>query len=245
MVKTGMAIAQGTRDQLEDRYFLDTNFSGKSWIFGGVYDGHGGYQAAEYASKNLHKRFLKFLESLTPQDAFIATYESISAEIEQLQGGACAANFLIKGNEIFFANAGDCRIIIVGDEVNQLTIDHRTNNSEEAKRISGAGGVVQGQYVFAGSQGLMVTRSLGDQSHKSVGVIATPYVGSYQLLPSDKFLIAATDGLFDKLSNEAIAKIAMVNQNSQGLADKLKEIVLEAKYADNVTVLVLDFVSEG
>jgi serine/threonine protein phosphatase PrpC len=48
---------------------------------------------------------------------------------------------------------------------------------------------------------LAVTRAFGDHSLKKAGVSAIPHVLKYTLKPFDKFLIIASDGVWDSLSD--------------------------------------------
>ncbi len=53
--------------------------------------------------------------------------------------------------------------------------------------------------------GLAMTRSIGDMSAASVGVTAEPEIKIFpNLSPSDKFLVIASDGIWDRLSNQEI-----------------------------------------
>lgn len=52
-----------------------------------------------------------------------------------------------------------------------------------------------------------MSRSLGDGVAHSVGVSYEPEVRQIKLEPSDKFIIIASDGVWEFLSNEAIARI--------------------------------------
>lgn len=50
-----------------------------------------------------------------------------------------------------------------------------------------------------------MTRSIGDMSATSVGVTAEPEIKVFpNLSPSDKFIVIASDGIWDRLSNEEI-----------------------------------------
>ncbi|CAE8631042.1 unnamed protein product, partial [Polarella glacialis] len=55
--------------------------------------------------------------------------------------------------------------------------------------------------------GLAVSRSLGDGAARDLGVIAEPVVTSHKLRPEDQFLLIATDGLWDSVSNEEAVRI--------------------------------------
>lgn len=50
-------------------------------------------------------------------------------------------------------------------------------------------------------------RSLGDGDLKGVGLIAEPEVLQFQLSDSDEFLILASDGLWDCMSNHEAIQI--------------------------------------
>lgn len=243
-MKTDYAIVceQNRRSYMEDFYYFDANFAGKGWIFAGIYDGHSGSGAAKYAATYLHQRFRQALAKNGIKDAFAIAYQLIDQEINRQfsHSGTCAVNFFIKDKEIFYANAGDSRIIIVGEKVSQLTTDHRVNLASEKQRIIQSGGEITGCYVYWQDNGLMVTRSLGDQLFKQAGVIAIPDVGNKLIRPTDKFLIAACDGLFDHLSNNQVAEIARKEKSAKKIADTLLKQILSIRNAnDNITIIVL------
>jgi serine/threonine protein phosphatase PrpC len=53
--------------------------------------------------------------------------------------------------------------------------------------------------------GLAMTRSIGDMAATSVGVTAEPEIKVYpNLSPADKFIVIASDGIWDRLSNEEV-----------------------------------------
>ena len=55
--------------------------------------------------------------------------------------------------------------------------------------------------------GLAMSRSLGDFIAHSVGCSQYPEVKRFELQAEDKFIIIASDGVWEFLSNEMIAKI--------------------------------------
>ena len=55
--------------------------------------------------------------------------------------------------------------------------------------------------------GLAMSRSLGDYLAHSVGVATEAEVMRFELSPDDKFIIIASDGVWEFLSNEDVAKI--------------------------------------
>ena len=57
-----------------------------------------------------------------------------------------------------------------------------------------------------------MTRSIGDLVAASVGVTCEPEIQVFNgLKPQDKALVIASDGLWDRLSNEEITQIVMSN----------------------------------
>lgn len=238
--KSAVVSEQGCRYHMEDRYFLNLNFGGKGVVFGGVYDGHCGWQAAEYTAKHLHERFRDFLAKQPPDKAFVAAYLTISDEITTTDG-TCAANFYLKGRNIYWANVGDCQIIIVGKEMKQLTVLHRVSNDSEKERVVKAGAIIKWPYVHRPDNGgLMPTRTLGDLEFKEIGIIATPSTGIYEIKPSDKYLIAGTDGLFDVITAKDISQLIKGRRSAEVVGRLLKEEVLNKRLGeDNLTMIVL------
>lgn len=53
-----------------------------------------------------------------------------------------------------------------------------------------------------------MTRSIGDMVATSVGVTCDPEIKIFSnLTPKDKFLIIASDGLWDRISNQEVTNI--------------------------------------
>ena len=55
--------------------------------------------------------------------------------------------------------------------------------------------------------GLAMSRSIGDYVAHSVGVSPNPEVVRFELQPDDKFIVIASDGVWEFLSNEEIGQI--------------------------------------
>ena len=52
--------------------------------------------------------------------------------------------------------------------------------------------------------GLAMSRSIGDFNASTVGVISTPEVIQHTVTPQDKFLVVASDGIWDFMSNDEV-----------------------------------------
>ena len=55
--------------------------------------------------------------------------------------------------------------------------------------------------------GLAISRSIGDQISHSIGVFEKPEVLRFDLKPEHKFIVIASDGVWEFLSIEEIAQI--------------------------------------
>lgn len=242
-MKTAIISEQGLRWSMEDAHLFEPDLGGRGWVFGGVYDGHGGRRASEYTAVNLHRFLLKHLdEGLDPEPAFSRAYEDTSNELAYQDSGTTAATILLQGRQLTVANAGDTRAIMLGgSQVRQLTTDHRLDNPQERERIEASGGRVAPPYVMRGFRGLMPTRSIGDEYFKPVGIIARPSTDSLQIAAEDRFLLLACDGLFDVMSNNEVAEAARDEPDAEALAERLRQEVLEVRMGtDNLTILILE-----
>lgn len=85
---------------------------------------------------------------------------------------------------------------------------------------------------------LAMSRSMGDLSLKP-WITCEPEIKTHTITNDDKFLIMATDGLWDVVSNKAAAKVASSYDDPQKAADALVALALAKKTYDNVTVLVV------
>ncbi|KAG9416297.1 WD repeat-containing protein 63 [Aphanomyces cochlioides] len=55
--------------------------------------------------------------------------------------------------------------------------------------------------------GTAFTRSIGDEIAETLGVFAVPEIASLQLTPHDRYIIIASDGVFEFLTNQAVVDI--------------------------------------
>lgn len=231
---------KGARREMEDAHFLDLNFTNKGWAFAGIYDGHGGKLAAKYASERLHQIFLQgLLSCFSSQEAFIKSYQLVSEELKTQDSGTTAVNCLIKERQIFTANVGDARAIVISDQgLSQLTVDHRLDNLIERQRIEDMGGQIRYPYACRGHQGLMPTRTIGDRYFKNIGIIATPSVSEYKISQDDLILLMACDGLFDVMTSEEAADFARRFPQPETLLEVLKtEVLVNRLGSDNLTMI--------
>lgn len=114
----------------------------------------------------------------------------------------------------------------------------------EKRRIRKAGGFISFNGVWRVAGVLATSRALGDYPLKDRNlVIAEPDILTFDLdKMKPKFMILATDGLWDAFSNEEA--VAFVSERLDEPHFGAKSLVLQAYYRgslDNITVMVVDF----
>ena len=70
-----------------------------------------------------------------------------------------------------------------------------------------------------------MSRSLGDHRFRQFGVICTPDVGLYDQQPNDRWLIIASDGLWEFVSSEeAVAMVEEQEDATLGCMELIREV---------------------
>lgn len=211
-----------------------------------LFDGHGpnGHFIAEhcidYFTQYFYKNFKDFLYDT--QNAFREMFEGCDESMKtgevdcSLSGSTCVA-VLVTASHLYCASVGDSRAILVSGEYKdvsnyvQLTTDQKPNHKNEYQRIIGAGGEVRRFTNEAGFKrgpfriwkpnstlpGLAMSRSLGDFLAKSVGAIPAPLFMLTELQLRDKFIVIASDGVWDVMSNQRVADFVLKNYESCSL----------------------------
>nr|GMD22301.1 probable protein phosphatase 2C 25 [Ipomoea batatas] len=237
---------------MEDRYSALLNLHGdpKQGIFG-VFDGHGGAKAAEYAAQNLSKNILDEIEKSENEEeikeAVKHGYLKTDSEfVEQdLRGGCCCVTALMRNGNLVVSNAGDCRAVLSrGGVAEALTSDHRPSRPDEKDRIEALGGYVDcgrsGVWRIQGS--LAVSRGIGDRSLKQ-WITAEPETRILTLDSQLDFLILASDGLWDKVSTQEAVDVARAFcvDKSQLLSGckKLIDLSVSRGSIDDVSVMLI------
>ena len=176
----------------------------------GVFDGHGG----DNCSKTLMSSFAYYVtqsqdfKTDLPQAIANASITMDEAYCEHarnnmIMDGSTAVQAFIRNKDLIVANVGDSRAVLVKKtgKVLALSRDHKPDNPEEQKMIEAKGGFVHGFHGCSRVNGILaVARSYGDVILKSV-ITATPDIMMHRLQPEDAYLVMATDGLWDVMSN--------------------------------------------
>ena len=178
-------------------------------------------------------------------------------------------SILTYGRKIFIANVGDSRAIIAralpadpqAVSADALTNDHKPDDKDEAAVIIANNGRIDSYRDAQGNPlgplrvwlktedipGLAMTRSFGDQVAARVGVNAVPEMGELELSKDDKFIVLASDGIWEFLKNIDVARIIhpfYLKKNAEGAAESLvreafKRWKKEEDVIDDITCIVI------
>ncbi|TVU12332.1 hypothetical protein EJB05_45970 [Eragrostis curvula] len=228
--------------------------------FYGVFDGHGGKDAAHFVRDNLPRIIVEDsdfplqLERVVRR-SFMQTdsqFAESCSHLEALSSGTTALTAMIFGRSLLVANAGDCRAVLsrCGTAI-EMSMDHRPCSLSEKLRVESLGGYVDDGYL----NGLLgVTRALGDwhlEGMKEVGsrkggpLSAEPELKMITLTKDDEFLIIGSDGIWDVFSNQNSVDFARKRlQEHNDVKLCCKEIVEEAirrGASDNLTAVLVSF----
>ncbi|XP_020585837.1 probable protein phosphatase 2C 25 [Phalaenopsis equestris] len=207
------------RVEMEDRYSAAIDLHGDPQMaFFGVFDGHGGSKASQFVSESIGKRIMEEVMNGGGEEKGIRIEEEIKnaylktdAEFlkEESRGGTCCVTALVRKGDLIVSNAGDCRAVMsVSGAAEALTSDHRPSRPDEKDRIESLGGYIDcSRSVWRLQGSLAVSRGIGD-SHLKQWVISEPETRVIKIQPDCEFLILASDGLWEKVSNQEAIDIA-------------------------------------
>lgn len=165
--------------------------------------------------------------------------------------GTTATVVTIAGNLVVVAHVGDTRAVICRENgaVTRLCEDHIPGRKDELERIESAGGlVVQVRGTSRVNGVLAVSRAIGDLELKEL-VIARPDITSFFLSGDEEFILVASDGLWDVVSErEGVDIIRNTESNNDRKEDDwehcaakaLVECAWERGTTDDVCVLVVN-----
>jgi serine/threonine protein phosphatase PrpC len=242
---------QGKRDYMEDRFIVQESFY-KDYDLYAVFDGHGGDFVAEFCRRNILTVLSNELEKTTNihnalHDTFIILDKLVPLHQSYMTGTTCLVVLVSPSNAII-ANCGDSRAIANSNDVPiALSKDHKPITTERTRIQELGGHVIQTQGgVWRVSGELAVSRAIGDK-HLRPYVIPNPEVFQIDFVPSNKFIVIATDGLWDIMTNNDVVNIIHSQYIDKSLTDNVVLIHSANKLLssifntveDNTTVLIV------
>jgi len=226
----------GNKRQVNEDSCLDLPVSGL-WV---VADGMGGHAAGDVASQALvaklhgvqsHDKFSEFVDDV--EDRVLEVNRrlhdmSMEGDVARVVGSTLAA-LLAHGSNVLSLWAGDSRVYRMrqGDLLLQVTRDH----SEIEEMI--AQGTLDEKSALDHPAANVVTRAVGGMPDLYVDL----ELG--ELEDKDRYLLCS-DGLFKDLAEEEIEDIVCEGSCTE-VCDQLIETALGRECADNVTVVVVEF----
>ncbi|KAM7478404.1 hypothetical protein LguiA_026617 [Lonicera macranthoides] len=182
--------------------------------------------------------------------SYLKTCVAVDQELEQhrkidsFYSGTTALTIVRQGELMIVANVGDSRAVLgttcdAGSIVAvQLTVDFKPNLPQEAERIMQCKGRVFCLEDEPGvhrvwlpdeeSPGLAMSRAFGDYCVKDFGLISMPEVTERQITSRDQFVVLASDGVWDVVSNQEAVEIVSRTEDRAKAAKKLVECAVKA-----------------
>ncbi len=268
----GVAYSQGGRDYMQDVFSVNLENEGlysNPVNFLAVMDGHGpnGENIAMFVATHLYDTVLHlhvveglpFLEAieigcLIVDDKLRKAEALMDDDGNVLGGSTCTAVWILEST-IYSCNVGDSRFILsYRGKAFPITEDHKPENAREMLRINDAGGFIIDKRV---NGILSVSRAFGDFPLKSESelleieqpVSAFPDVFTVEIDPDIDFIVLASDGVWDIMSNQNvvdyvdkhISKKKPLHRIAVRLIDKCSRILAhyypELK-SDNLTCII-------
>ncbi|GAA4649862.1 hypothetical protein GCM10023116_21430 [Kistimonas scapharcae] len=255
----GVSIASsiGLRPTMEDAH-IATHFTIKAGgedvpiSILGVFDGHGTKEVADHAAQHIVKFLTKWLElynaeSLTDEkiwNAIKIALVDLSRSSHCALGGSTACVALIIKNDLWIANLGDSRAILVnrnGEDI-QLSEDAKPENEIYKTSIEKRGGFVGNALgIYRVNNNLAPARALADH-HLGGAVCSRAKITQYPLTDFSGCLVLVCDGVTEVFTTKEIGDIARdaLNENDPtvNIAERIAKESLRKGTTDNVSAVV-------
>ena len=233
------------RDYMEDKGIaaLNLNDDPDKALFC-LFDGHGGDKVSKFLQTNFIEYFKEMLPSNNIKEKLINLFKILDEKTKELNcyqvGATACIIYITKENGqrcLYSANVGDTRsILISNNEYKRLSYDHRANDDKEYKRIINDGGIVFGGRIYGT---LMLGRAFGDWELKAYGVSSEPHITKINISDNDKYVILATDGVWDVLEEMEVYDLSKKYDNSKDLCNKIINNSIEKGSNDNISCFVI------
>ena len=267
----------GVQKLNQDKFFIKKDFLDEpEQFFIGVCDGHGmhGHFISEYISKFLPQKLNSIKKDESIKSVFLSLQNTLLnsniTKIDSSLSGTTCTSLIISQEKIISMNLGDSRAILARYEngaynVINLSRDHKLNEHDEMKRIINQGGIIKQYYdnkikenvgpqrVFLNNSeipGLAMSRSFGDSIAHNIGVISEPEIFRFNYNGNEKFIVIATDGIWQFIDSEECVKIMKdYYENNMDAVGGLNTLVKEAfkrwkneeDNVDDITAIVIFF----
>jgi protein phosphatase 1L len=191
------------------------------------------------------------------RDAFVCTdYQFLQSQYRH-EGGTTACVALLINGTVVVGNVGDSRAVLCrGSTAVPLSHDHTPARQDEVDRIRAAGAQIEAGDVVVGGEEFSLTRAIGNSIVKVPPgrdfldftapqvVTSEPEVSITELVEEDSFLVIASDGIWERISNEeAVAFIELKlreHGDPQFAASQLANYaIINKRGGDNVSIIII------
>ena len=248
---------------MEDKSKSIENFNNdKSQMIFEIFDGHGGDEMSTYLQANLaniYKQNLLLNKGniiLSLKNAFHDADDEMRGQLNIEGLGSTGTLVHLVGSlgdslDVYSANVGDSRVSLISPEhIIRLSYDHRTSDEKEKKRILESGMEIIDDRICGT---LMLTRIFGNYEYKEEnesderninnknGLICEPFISkiNIDLSIENQFLILASDGVWDILTEEDIQNIIKKYKDTQKICSIIIKKCLENEAWDNMSVFAV------
>ena len=217
-------------------------------------------------NKELYDLFSKNNYEYVKQLMYECQYSLQNSQIDcDYSGCSCLLIFIIE-NHLISCNVGNCRAIILEKkDLFQLTFEQTLDIPEERQRIEKKGGKIiwtSEKDIFPNeeykiilkdnnnkAQYMEISRSLGDNMFKNIGVDYSPVITEYTLNFETKLVVMGTKGLWKILSNKQVAYCVNKGYKLSNPLESCRKLIRKANenwkkttnYRDDISIFILFF----
>ena len=234
-----------------------------------IFDGHGGDEISSYLQNNLaqiYKQNLLLNKGniiLSLKNAFRDADDEMRNQLNIEGLGSTGTLVHIKWETendlvVYSANVGDSRVSLISPEhIIRLSYDHRTTDEKEKKRILESGLEIIDDRI---NGTLMLTRIFGNYEYKNnikneneeieeneennnynKGLICEPFISkiNIDLSIENQYLILASDGIWDTITEEEIQHIIQYHTDTQQICSIAIKNCLRNEAWDNMSIFAV------
>ena len=219
----------------------------KKYSLFGIFDGHGGNDVVKYIKDRLPEIIKSNISKLNNNYDSIETiltssFDKIDNELKFYDSehtGSTATILLFQDNIIYCANVGDSGAYIIYDNyLKKISSDHKCSDPKEEARILNSGGKITKNRVMGQ---LVLSRCLGDLYCKKYGVSNIPDISMNKLDSNVKYVVVASDGVWDVVNENELMNLSKNDKNADGLCKDLVKLAIDKETKDNVSCIVVSF----
>eukprot|EP00947_MAST-08B_sp_MAST-8B-sp1_P003950 g3950.t1 len=181
-----------------------------------------------------------------------ARYCKMARSKDVMDGSTCVVCMTssMPGEDVLVvSNTGDSRAVLIRADgsATALSDDHKPERKDEQARIAGLGGQVlydDIDKIWRVDGMLAISRAVGDYYLKPY-VTGEPELKTVARAPADRFVVLASDGLWDEVTAEEVGA-TLLKEHALAAAPALVRLAYDRGSEDNISIVVVPLgVSSG